>query len=33
MRDRHTIPGKDITKDLGYYNAAMVKTIREAVEG
>ncbi|MFC1873808.1 class II aldolase/adducin family protein [Chloroflexota bacterium] len=33
MRERHNTPGKDQTKDLCYYNAAMVKTFREAVEG
>jgi ribulose-5-phosphate 4-epimerase/fuculose-1-phosphate aldolase len=33
MRERHTTPGKDQTKDLCYYNAAMVRTFREAVEG
>jgi len=33
MRERHATPGKDQTKDLCYYNAAMVKTFREAVEG
>lgn len=30
---RITTPGKDMIKDLCYYNAAMVKTFREAVEG
>ncbi len=33
MRERHITPGKDLTKDQCYYNAAMVKTFREAVEG
>lgn len=33
MRGRYDTPGKDITKDQCYYNAAMVKTFREAVEG
>ncbi len=33
MRERHATPGKDTAKDLCYYNAAMVKTFREAVEG
>ena len=33
MRDRFNTPGKDLTKDQCYYNAAMVKTFREAVEG
>ncbi len=33
MRGRYAIPGKDITNDQCYYNAAMVKTFREAVEG
>jgi len=33
MMERHATPGKDQTKDLCYYNAAMVKTFREAVEG
>ncbi|MEK7353275.1 MAG: class II aldolase/adducin family protein [Chloroflexota bacterium] len=33
MSDRYATPGKDLTKDQCYYNAAMVKTIREAVEG
>lgn len=33
MRERHATPGKDQTKDICYYNAAMVKTFREAVEG
>jgi ribulose-5-phosphate 4-epimerase/fuculose-1-phosphate aldolase len=32
-RDRFDMPGKDMAKDLCYYNAAMVKTFREAVEG
>ena len=33
MRDRFATPGKDMVKDQCYYNAAMVKTFREAVEG
>ena len=33
MSDRYATPGKDMTKDQCYYNAAMVKTFREAVEG
>ena len=33
MTERYTTPGKDREKDLCYYNAAMVKTFREAVEG
>ena len=33
MRERHATPGTDLTKDQCYYNAAMVKTFREAVEG
>lgn len=33
MADRYATPGKDMTKDQCYYNAAMVKTFREAVEG
>lgn len=33
MRDRFDMPGKDLTKDQCYYNAAMVRTFREAVEG
>jgi ribulose-5-phosphate 4-epimerase/fuculose-1-phosphate aldolase len=33
MFERHATPGKDQTKDLCYYNAAMAKTFREAVEG
>jgi ribulose-5-phosphate 4-epimerase/fuculose-1-phosphate aldolase len=33
MSDRFATPGKDLTKDQCYYNAAMVKTFREAVEG
>lgn len=33
MRDRFDTPGKDMTLDQCYYNAAMVKTFREAVEG
>ena len=33
MKDRFGTPGKDMTKDLCYYNAAMAKTFREAVEG
>ena len=30
---RYSTPGKDREKDLCYYNAAMVKTFRESVEG
>ncbi len=33
MKERFTTPGKDLKKDQCYYNAAMVKTFREAVEG
>ncbi len=33
MMERHATPGKDQTKDQCYYNAAMVRTFREAVEG
>jgi len=33
MKDRFATPGKDLIKDQCYYNAAMVKTFREAVEG
>jgi ribulose-5-phosphate 4-epimerase/fuculose-1-phosphate aldolase len=33
MKDRFGTPGKDMTKDQCYYNAAMAKTLREAVEG
>jgi len=33
MRERHATPGKDQTKDICYYNAAMARTFREAVEG
>jgi ribulose-5-phosphate 4-epimerase/fuculose-1-phosphate aldolase len=33
MKDRYATPGKDMTQDQCYYNAAMVKTFREAVEG
>ena len=33
MTDRYNTPGKDMTKDQCYYNAAMAKTFREAVEG
>ncbi|MFC1899983.1 class II aldolase/adducin family protein [Chloroflexota bacterium] len=33
MSARYATPGKDLTKDQCYYNAAMVKTFREAVEG
>ena len=33
MRDRFNTPGKDMTRDICYYNSAMVKTFREAVEG
>lgn len=31
-RVRHATPGKDMTKDQCYYNAAMARTFREAVE-
>ena len=33
MSDRYATPGKDMTIDQCYYNAAMAKTFREAVEG
>ena len=33
MGSRYDTPGKDLSKDQCYYNAAMVKTFREAVEG
>jgi ribulose-5-phosphate 4-epimerase/fuculose-1-phosphate aldolase len=33
MVERHATPGKDETKDQCYYNSAMVRTFREAVEG
>jgi len=33
MSDRYATPGKDMIKDQCYYNAAMAKTFREAVEG
>ncbi len=33
MGERYATPGKDMTRDQCYYNAAMVKTFREAVEG
>jgi ribulose-5-phosphate 4-epimerase/fuculose-1-phosphate aldolase len=33
MRDRFATPGKDLARDQCYYNSAMVKTFREAVEG
>ncbi|MFC1874517.1 class II aldolase/adducin family protein [Chloroflexota bacterium] len=33
MSDRFATPGKDLIKDQCYYNAAMVNTFREAVEG
>jgi hypothetical protein len=33
MRERFDVPGKDMTRDICYYNAAMAKTFREAVEG
>lgn len=33
MLERHATPGKDKIKDICYYNAAMAKTFREAVEG
>ncbi|MDP2730982.1 MAG: class II aldolase/adducin family protein [Dehalococcoidales bacterium] len=32
-RDRFPTPGKDMTKDQCYYNAAMARTFREAIEG
>jgi ribulose-5-phosphate 4-epimerase/fuculose-1-phosphate aldolase len=33
MSGRFDTPGKDMARDQCYYNAAMVKTFREAVEG
>jgi ribulose-5-phosphate 4-epimerase/fuculose-1-phosphate aldolase len=33
MNQRFGTPGMDLTKDQCYYNAAMAKTLREAVEG
>ncbi len=33
MMERYATPGKDLTKDQCYYNAAMVRTFREAIEG
>jgi ribulose-5-phosphate 4-epimerase/fuculose-1-phosphate aldolase len=33
MSKRYPTPGKSLSKDQCYYNAAMVKTFREAVEG
>jgi ribulose-5-phosphate 4-epimerase/fuculose-1-phosphate aldolase len=33
MRERFATPGKDMAKDMCYYNAAIVKSFREAVEG
>ena len=33
MSARYATSGKDLTKDQCYYNSAMVKTFREAVEG
>jgi ribulose-5-phosphate 4-epimerase/fuculose-1-phosphate aldolase len=33
MTKRFQTPGKDMARDQCYYNAAMVKTFREAVEG
>ncbi len=33
MKDRYSTPGKDNARDQCYYNAAMAKTFREAVEG
>ena len=33
MSDRFATPGKDLTKDQCYYNSAMVRTFREAIEG
>jgi ribulose-5-phosphate 4-epimerase/fuculose-1-phosphate aldolase len=33
MKGRFATPGKDLIKDQCYYNSAMVKTFREAVEG
>ncbi len=33
MKERYSTPGKSKSKDQCYYNAAMVKTFREAVEG
>ncbi len=32
-RERYATPGKDMTKDQCYYNAAMAKTFRDSVEG
>ena len=33
MRERFDTPGKDLTKDQCYYNAAMAKTLGRAIEG
>jgi ribulose-5-phosphate 4-epimerase/fuculose-1-phosphate aldolase len=33
MRDRYGTPGKDLTNDQCYYNAAMARRLRDAVEG
>jgi ribulose-5-phosphate 4-epimerase/fuculose-1-phosphate aldolase len=33
MSDRFATPGKDLTKDQCYYNTAMARTFREAIEG
>jgi ribulose-5-phosphate 4-epimerase/fuculose-1-phosphate aldolase len=33
MGERFGTPGKDLAKDQCYYNSAMVKTFREAIEG
>ncbi len=33
MSKRYPTPGKSLAKDQCYYNAAMVKTFREAIEG
>jgi ribulose-5-phosphate 4-epimerase/fuculose-1-phosphate aldolase len=33
MSDRFATPGKDLTRDQCYYNSAMVRTFREAIEG
>ena len=33
MRDRYSTPGKDLTKDQCYYNAAMAKTLPFSIEG
>jgi hypothetical protein len=33
MKDRNATPGKDMTNDQCYYNAAMAKIFREAIEG